>query len=148
LRAALHHETGAALGYVREHSFAPMQTDRLAQIHGEHEVHDGSGRQAQGLDLEENTHGGKIFRATTVKLTARHREVYGGRDLVSFQQTPFHPLNLFLFFCPGTPSGCCRGSLEIKPYLTSRQAFSNAVSTRAIMSRAARRQATLPGHNK
>jgi hypothetical protein len=53
----LHHEAGAALGYVREHRFAAMQPHRVAQVHGEYEVDHGPCRQSKGFDLEEDTHG-------------------------------------------------------------------------------------------
>src|SRR5688572_10330468 len=56
LCTALHHEAGAAFGNVRENGLTTMQADRVAQVHGEHQVDDRSGGHAERLDLEEHAH--------------------------------------------------------------------------------------------
>jgi hypothetical protein len=72
MSSALHHEAGTALGHVRENGFAAMQANGVPQVHGEHEIHHGSCRQAERFDLEEDSHRRQVPRSTTMQTPTWH----------------------------------------------------------------------------
>jgi hypothetical protein len=122
-----------------------MQTNRVAEVHGEHQVDDGSGRETECLDLEKHTHGGQILGPTTVKPAPRYREVDRRRNLVSLQQTPFHRPSFSCFSSNRARPECDRAVGEIKSRFAevgSRSALGRGV---IIMSRGSRLCGIVPG---
>jgi len=67
-----------------------MEPDCFTQVHGEYEIHDGPGRQAQSFDLEKHAHRGEVPSAAAVIAAAGDRQVNGGGDLVSLEEASFH----------------------------------------------------------
>src|SRR5688500_4374153 len=101
LSSSLHHQARSALGDVRENGLTAVQPNGVAEIDGEHEVHDGSSGEAERTDLEKRPHGGEVSRSASMQTAAWYRKIDRGGYLVSFQQTSFHLVCLLLLL--GTP---------------------------------------------
>jgi len=87
--AALHDESGAVIVDVGNYGLAAVQPHRVIEANSEHEVYYGSGRESEGIQLQEDPHGREIPGTAATKASAGHRKINGGGHLTSFKQTTF-----------------------------------------------------------
>ncbi len=70
--ATLHHEPGAIVTDVGDDRLAAVQSHRVIEAYGKHEVDNGTGGDPEGLELQEDARGRQVPCPAATNLAARY----------------------------------------------------------------------------